>query len=226
VTEFATLCPPGEQALVVIAHPDDETFCAGLIAGLCHAGTRVAIACVTRGEGGETGDLTGRADLGMVREAELRASAALLGVDDVRLLGLVDPIPVDGFGQAPAVSPEVLAHLVATTLDELRPRLVVTHGSRGEYGHAAHVAVHRAVLAACSGQADRPTVLTMLAELADHPLSEFMNEGDVCNVQVDVRATLAQRLRSLQAHRTQVSVLRPLEEAITRLSIESYCRVG
>ena len=46
------------------------------------------------------GDVVDRAHLGGVRVGELRASAAALGVDDVRLLGSIDPLPVDGFGQA------------------------------------------------------------------------------------------------------------------------------
>ena len=222
MTDLATLCRPGDPALVVIAHPDDETFCAGLIVTLGELGASVTIACATRGEGGETGSVVDRADLGRVREAELRASAAALGVIDVRFLDLIDPCPVDGFGQAPAVSLDTMSALVGAVLDDLRPRLVVTHGSRGEYGHAAHVAVHRAVLAATSSRPAQPLVLTMLAEEDHHPLSEFMNEGDRCDLLVDVRASLPRRLQSLRAHRTQASVLRPLEEPITRLVVESY----
>ena len=222
MNDLAALCGPGDRALVVIAHPDDETFCAGLIVTLCRGGSRVAILCATGGEGGEMGDVVDRAHLGGVRVGELRASAAALGVDDVRLLGSIDPLPVDGFGQAPSVSPDALTGLVAAMLDDLGPRLVVTHGSRGEYGHGAHVAVHRAVLAASAGRPERPSILTMLAELPDHPLGEYVNEGDACDVRVDVRSSLPQRLRSLRAHRTQATVLRPLEVAVTRLAVESY----
>src|SRR5437763_11299620 len=62
---------------LVVAHPDDETFgCGSLLLHAAAAGATTSVVCATRGEAGEGG----AADLGAVREQELRAAARLLGV--------------------------------------------------------------------------------------------------------------------------------------------------
>jgi LmbE family N-acetylglucosaminyl deacetylase len=94
--------PP--RLLLVVAHPDDETFgCGSLLLAAAGAGWRTIVACATRGEAGETSaDLAGR-PLGEVREAELHAAAALLGVTEVVLLGFGDS------GLTGDLAPEALA---------------------------------------------------------------------------------------------------------------------
>ena len=73
----------------VVAHPDDETFGCGSI--LLHAVARTAVCCATRGEQGASTDPDLDPDhLGVVREAELRAAAEVLGVSEVSLLGSRD----------------------------------------------------------------------------------------------------------------------------------------
>ncbi|MDP3046330.1 MAG: PIG-L family deacetylase, partial [Chloroflexota bacterium] len=43
--------------LIIVAHPDDETICAGgTMALLASRGVDVTVACSTRGEGGVSGD--------------------------------------------------------------------------------------------------------------------------------------------------------------------------
>ena len=42
-----------QHILAVIAHPDDEVFCSGLLAGAAALGAKVSILCMTRGEGGD-----------------------------------------------------------------------------------------------------------------------------------------------------------------------------
>ena len=44
-----------------------------------------------------------------MRSSELRTAASGLGVNDLRFLCLVDPEPVDGLAQAPAVADAELA---------------------------------------------------------------------------------------------------------------------
>ena len=54
------------RAVVVVAHPDDEVFCSGLICALKHLGCHVTVLCLTRGEGGPC-DGFPREELGEIR---------------------------------------------------------------------------------------------------------------------------------------------------------------
>jgi hypothetical protein len=78
--------------LVVVAHPDDETFGTGsVIAHEARHGVQVVVCCATRGEAGEAPDwLADGQDLGAVRERELRDAAVALGADRVVLLDFAD----------------------------------------------------------------------------------------------------------------------------------------
>src|SRR6478735_2804189 len=94
--------------LVVVAHPDDETFGTGsLIAHEAARGVEVVVCCATRGEAGEAPQwLADGQDLGAVREQELRAAAAALGVTRVVVLefgdsGMAGDMGVDTLAGAP-----------------------------------------------------------------------------------------------------------------------------
>ncbi len=129
------------------AHPDDELYAAGLLACLAARGVDVHLVCLTRGEGGSPGNppVATREGLGAAREAELRASAAALGIHsrNVELLGFVDPVP-QGRALAPDISPDRLAGLIADVLRTQAAEAILTHGSNGEYGHPAHRLLHEA----------------------------------------------------------------------------------
>ena len=73
------------KLLVVVAHPDDESFgCGSVLAHASRAGHDTAVLCATRGEAGESRIRTD--DLGALREAELRSASAILGVGTIVLL--------------------------------------------------------------------------------------------------------------------------------------------
>jgi LmbE family N-acetylglucosaminyl deacetylase len=99
----------GERLVVIVAHPDDESFaCGSLIAGASAAGGRVTVICATNGDAGERvpDPETDAQPLGEVRERELRAAATLLGVDAIELLGYADsgfdgPLPAAALGAVP-----------------------------------------------------------------------------------------------------------------------------
>lgn len=134
------------------AHPDDEVlFTGGTIARAAAEGHRVVLVTATRGEQGH--DLAGvvgaSESLGARREAELRASAARLGVERLELLGYrdsgMDGAAADGFVQAPAA--EAAARL-AGILAEEAAAVLVTYDERGVYGHPDHLKVHQVGLRA------------------------------------------------------------------------------
>jgi N-acetyl-1-D-myo-inositol-2-amino-2-deoxy-alpha-D-glucopyranoside deacetylase len=141
---------PGDRWLVAVAHPDDETFgCGSVIARAAARGAVVTVACATRGEAGEVGpEFPAGADLGTVREAELRRAATHLGVARVELLGYRD----SGFDGEPesgslcAAPVEEVTEVLARLVDEIDPAVVVVLD--GSDGHRDHLHVRAAMRAA------------------------------------------------------------------------------
>lgn len=136
---------------VVVAHPDDETFgCGSLLLHAAAAGAQTAVCCATRGEAGElrTGSIRSGADLGELREAELRAAAIALSVSRVDLLGFTDsgmsgvPVPTSLVG----VPFDQVVDAVGDRLAAFRPDVVVTLDA-GD-GHRDHERIRDATLAA------------------------------------------------------------------------------
>jgi LmbE family N-acetylglucosaminyl deacetylase len=185
--------------LVLIAHPDDELFASGLLCELAARDREVHIACLTRGEGGDTGGGS-REELGRIREAELRASAGALGASRVSFLDRVDPLGTAHRTYAPPVSVEDLSLQVGKILADDSPALLVTHGSGGEYWHPAHILLHRAVLTAAKGKIP---LLTLHAWQDTHPLPGLLNRDDPPDLKIDVSIHREQRLAAFRAHRSQ-----------------------
>src|SRR5690242_291644 len=82
-----------QSLLLVHAHPDDESILTGgLILRARDAGHRVVLVTCTGGEEGEIHNLDEavRPRLAAVREGELRAACAVLGVDRLVTLGYRD----------------------------------------------------------------------------------------------------------------------------------------
>jgi LmbE family N-acetylglucosaminyl deacetylase len=124
------------RLLGVFAHPDDEVFCAGgTMARAAEAGADVMIVSATRGERGQIRDPAAatRRTLGAVRERELRAAAAELGVQHVRALNYADGTL--------ARHRSALGAAVADIMRQFDPDAVITFGADGGYGHPDHVAV-------------------------------------------------------------------------------------
>ena len=124
------------RLLGVFAHPDDEVFCAGgTMARAAEAGAEVMIVSATRGERGQIRDPAAatRRTLGAVREGELRAAAAELGVRRVQVLGYPD-----GTLQHHRSS---LGAAIAGITRQYDPDTVITFGADGGYGHPDHVAI-------------------------------------------------------------------------------------
>jgi LmbE family N-acetylglucosaminyl deacetylase len=143
----------GDRWLVIVAHPDDESFGLGsVIARAAVRGAEVTVACATRGEAGAIHpDGTDHGDLGAVRESELHRAAARLGAARVDLLGYRD----SGFDGPPAagslcaVPLAGVVDLVHRLITGVRPDVVVTlDGCDGHRDHlrvraATHEAVRR-----------------------------------------------------------------------------------
>ena len=77
-----------DRVLAVYAHPDDaEFFCGGTVARWVREGCEVHYVCITDGSAGSNDPGTTREAMRPVREREMRAAAAILGVASVTFLG-------------------------------------------------------------------------------------------------------------------------------------------
>src|SRR5262245_58836105 len=78
----------------IFPHPDDETFGAGgTFAHYAAQGVETSLLCATRGErgwGGPPEENPGLEGLGKIREKELRAATAVLGIREVHFLDYID----------------------------------------------------------------------------------------------------------------------------------------
>jgi LmbE family N-acetylglucosaminyl deacetylase len=136
-----------ERALCIVAHPDDlEYGAAGAIARWTATGKRVSYLLVTRGEAGIDG--MHPAEAGPLREAEERASAAVVGVEAVEFLdGHVDGVVEYGLP---------LRRDLAAAIRRIRPDLVVSMNHLDTWGGLSfNMADHRHVgLAALDASRD------------------------------------------------------------------------
>ncbi|MGQ9873698.1 MAG: PIG-L deacetylase family protein [Chloroflexus sp.] len=119
--------------MVVTAHPDDESFpIGGTIARYATQGVDVTLLCAARGEKGIP-NLSAAATAAL-REQELRKAAAELAVSDVRFLDLID-------GEVMQADADYVVGQLVTTLQQIRPDVVITFGPDGISGHPDHIAI-------------------------------------------------------------------------------------
>ena len=131
------------RLLGVFAHPDDEVFCAGgTMARAAEAGAEVMIVSATRGEQGRIRDpaVATRRTLGAVREHELSAAAAELGVRRVHVLDYADG--------ALRHHRSSLGAAIDGIMRRFDPDTVISFDADGGYGHPDHVTISELTTAA------------------------------------------------------------------------------
>ena len=134
--------------LVVLAHPDDETFgMGGTLAYYAHSGVEVYLVCATRGEVGEVpeGMMDGFTSVAELRESELRCAAGTLGLAGVYFLGYRDSgMPGSPDNQNPqalaAADQDKVVGEVVHYIRLLKPQIVLTFDPIGGYRHPDHIA--------------------------------------------------------------------------------------
>ena len=152
--------------LTVHAHPDDEASKgAGTVARYHAEGVHTVLVCCTDGAEGEilnpaldTPEV--RADLAGVRRRELDAAAALIGYDEVVLLGYRDSGMAGSEANAhpdcfAAADLEEATERLVAVIRRTRPQVMVIYGDdQSGYPHPDHLRVHEVGLAAFRAAGD------------------------------------------------------------------------
>lgn len=233
MAELAEFPDDFSSVLCIVAHPDDLEFgAASAIAKWTAAGKEVRYVLVTSGEAGIDG-LT-PAECGPIREAEERASAAVVGVSSVEFLGYVDGIIEYGLD---------LRRDLARVIRRHRPELIVT-GNREEFWRAAdggrrgfNMADHRAVgLAVLDGARDAAN-RWIFTDLLDEGLEPWAGAKRVALAAsphathaVDITGWLHKGIESLEAHERYMAGLGddwpPVDMFLTGMAEQDGPRLG
>jgi LmbE family N-acetylglucosaminyl deacetylase len=205
MTELLPMPEDWSRALAIVAHPDDMEYgAAAAVAGWTRAGREVAYLMVSRGEAGI--DTMPPEECAPVRDAEQRASAAVVGVASVEFLDHPDGVIEAGVA---------LRRDLAAAIRRHRPELVITLNRReyfapGGWNSADHRAVGESVLDAANDAGNRWIFPEQIAQglepwggvrwvaLAGSPASTHA---------VDVTDTIEAGVASLVEHRAYIGAL-------------------
>ena len=194
VPEPVRFDPANERSvLIVLPHPDDETFSSGgTIALLSDAGVPVMYLCATYGDMGrrmgKPPEAT-RESLRDVRVEELKDACAIIGTD-FRYLGLRDKC-------VEFEDPQVVAATIREYIERLRPSSVITFVP-GHGVHPDHDAIGQfTVLALRSMEPfSRPRLLGVAVDGNDLKLPTVVS---------DITSTSKRKIAALRAHRSQTA---------------------
>lgn len=182
--------------LVVLPHPDDETFSSGGTLSACaDAGVRTLYLCGTYGDMGRRMGrpaFANRESLRDVRERELADACAVIGCE-FRIMGLRDKC-------VEFEDPHVIARRIRSVIDELKPSTVITFYP-GFGVHPDHDALGWFTQLAVRGVAAdaRPRLLVVAVGDAEQN-RKVLGEPDVLS---DIAATQERKIDALKAHRSQ-----------------------
>ncbi|RKL68441.1 bacillithiol biosynthesis deacetylase BshB2 [Salipaludibacillus neizhouensis] len=185
------------HVLVIFPHPDDEAFgVAGTIISHTKAGTPVTYVCLTLGEMGRNMGrplIANRETLPEIRKKELDEACRLLGVTDLRRLGMRDKT-VEFADQI------ALENRLFDIIKDVDPSLVITFYP-GYAVHPDHDATGAAVIQAIRrlSKEERPTV---------HAIAFSEGSEEVIgapDVRLDISAYLEQKMKVIDAHRSQTA---------------------
>ncbi|RLQ93443.1 bacillithiol biosynthesis deacetylase BshB2 [Falsibacillus albus] len=193
------------QVLVVFPHPDDEAFgVSGTIATHVKHGTPVTYACLTLGEMGRNlgnPPFATRESLPKIRKKELLKAAEVMGIQDLRMMGLRDKT-------VEFEDDEKLTNMVSDMIEELDPSLVITFYPNYSV-HPDHEATARAVVRAVRKiQEDKRPKLHCVA--FSKGCEEELGAPNVVN---DISHVLDTKLDAMKAHNSQTAwMLAEMEE--------------
>ena len=186
-----------KRMLVILAHPDDESFAiGGTLAKYAHQDVQVILLCATRGEAGIP-ELN-PAEAGDIRELELRQAAEHLGIE-VYFLGYPD-------GELAHTKSEMLLETIACWFDMVQPQVILTFGPDGVSGHLDHVTISHIVTQAYDQFYKKGMLLFIHpseATVLGCGVSYSNMEDGKLVVEVDISDYKLEKVRAIQCHTSQ-----------------------
>src|SRR5881409_2128335 len=221
--------------LLVMAHPDDETFGAGgLVLRHTRAGIPTYLICATYGEAGWMGKPLDakKENLPEIRAKELEEASAALALSGVELWDYPD-------GRVAQSERRQITERIWEQISKLRPRAVVGWGPDGGYGHPDHIWIGACTDAAIVAldEAERPALYHLAV---DQPLAEFYREAmrlgasngglalqpqDSFDMGTELNADgVMIKLRAIDSHQSQLEDWRIAIRSHQRLMQQGYGR--
>ena len=185
--------------MVIFAHPDDAEFiCSGTIARFVQHGYRAQYVLATSGDKGS--DDPGATPEGLIatREAEQRAAADILGVEEVTFLRHHD-------GEVEVNIP--FRRELAYVIRQGKPDVVISFDPWQQYQiHPDHRAVGQTALDAVAAARDHMYYPEQLTDgLTEHRVHNvYFFASDSPNYYVDITSTIEKKIAALLAHTSQI----------------------
>ena len=123
---------PKRRVLALFPHPDDEVTVAGTLMKLKEDGHEIHLVCLTKGEKGKSSGIEDEVYLAQLRAEEMKASASLIGADELTL----HDYPDSGLS---TLGLDSLKGIASEIIQEIQPDILVSYDSKvGLYGHPDH----------------------------------------------------------------------------------------
>jgi len=193
------------KILVVTAHPDDVDFgAAGSVARWVDEGHEVAYCLVTNGDAGGFDPDVPRSEIPNIRQAEQRAAAKVVGVEDLFFLGHPDGAVEVTIG---------LRRDISRVIRIVRPERVVCQSPERNWdriyaSHPDHLAAGEAALCAVYPDSRNPFAHPELMEegLEAHSVAEvWVMGGPAPDEYVDITDFVETKITALCRHESQIS---------------------
>ncbi len=191
--------------LLVFAHPDDESSgVSGTVKKYTEQGVPVDLITATRGEKGSRLDVPDDMETGAIRERELRAAAAIMGIRNIYLLGYMD-------AELYKADINEVAGKIADIMRQVEPEIVITFGPDGISGHTDHITMGKAATRAfkklaAEGKAPRKLYYVTIAASALPDADEYgvaTRPDKEIAIATDISRYFDTKIKALSAHRSQ-----------------------
>ncbi len=219
---------PPERLLVIAAHPDDIEFvCSGTVAKWVGKGTEARYVLATSGDAGTHQRGVTREELARTREAEQRAAARVVGVQEVVFLGYHDGEVVPSL--------ELRRDLVRE-IRRFRPDIAICWDPTrlfvgGAYvNHPDHRAVAQAAIDALSPTSAMP--LSFAEQVDEQGLEPYrvrhilVASTDYPDTWIDIAETVDLKVEALRKHVSQLDGRRDYEGLIRQWAVNTGAQVG